>query len=282
MVHLFVSISRFTLIIMFAIYTYDCFAALKRKTSEKRQNRIYHRQNGILYLMLLNANAVLFAVTMDFRILVLLGAEMVFFAVTLAIYRHFYRNASRSLVNNMCMLLAIGFIILTRLNFEQAVRQFIIAAAAVVITCFIPVLVAKLKVFNKLAWLYALVGLAGLAVVAVAGSTDYGAKLKLNLGPVSIQPSEFIKIIFVFFCGAMLGKSTGVYRCGKDDDHRSASCADSCDLPGSGRRAHFSDYLPRHSLCGHKAARLSCARGWGAERWLRWRLTSCFPMCGPA
>ena len=168
MVHLFVSISRFTLIIMFAIYTYDCFAALKRKTSEKRQNRIYHRQNGILYLMLLNANAVLFAVTMDFRILVLLGAEMVFFAVTLAIYRHFYRNASRSLVNNMCMLLAIGFIILTRLNFEQAVRQFIIAAAAVVITCFIPVLVAKLKVFNKLAWLYALVGLAGLAVVAVA------------------------------------------------------------------------------------------------------------------
>lgn len=34
MVHLFVSISRFTLIIMFAIYTYDCFAALKRKTSE--------------------------------------------------------------------------------------------------------------------------------------------------------------------------------------------------------------------------------------------------------
>lgn len=95
MVHLFVSISRFTLIIMFAIYTYDCFAALKRKTSEKRQNRIYHRQNGILYLMLLNANAVLFAVTMDFRILVLLGAEMVFFAVTLAIYRHFYRNASR-------------------------------------------------------------------------------------------------------------------------------------------------------------------------------------------
>lgn len=208
MVHLFVSISRFTLIIMFAIYTYDCFAALKRKTSEKRQNRIYHRQNGILYLMLLNANAVLFAVTMDFRILVLLGAEMVFFAVTLAIYRHFYRNASRSLVNNMCMLLAIGFIILTRLNFEQALRQFIIAAAAVVITCFIPVLVAKLKVFNKLAWLYALVGLAGLAVVAVAGSTDYGAKLNLNLGPVSIQPSEFIKIIFVFFCSAMLVKST--------------------------------------------------------------------------
>lgn len=207
MVHLLVSVSRFTLIIMFAIYTYDCFAVLRRKISEKRQKRIYHRQNGILYLFLLNANVVLFACTMDFKILALFGAEMVFFAVTLFIYKKFYENASRSLVNNMCMLLAIGFVILTRLNFSQAVRQFVIAAAAMVLTCFIPILVAKLKVFNRLAWLYALVGIAGLAVVAVAATTEYGAKLNLQIGPVTVQPSEFIKIIFVFCCSAMLVNS---------------------------------------------------------------------------
>ena len=208
MVNLFVSISRFTLIIMFAIYTYDCFAVLKRKISEKRQRRIYHRQNSILYLMILNANAVMFAVTMDVRILLMMAGEMVFFAVTLAIYSRFYPNASKSLINNMCILLAIGFIILTRLNFAQALRQLVIAAAAMVVTCFIPVIVAKLKVFNKLAWLYALVGIAGLALVAIAGSTDGGAKLNIDLGPVTIQLSEFIKIIFVFFCSAMLVKST--------------------------------------------------------------------------
>ena len=207
MVHLLVSVSRFTLIIMFAIYTYDCFAVLKRSISEKRQKRIYHRQNGILYLFLLNANAVLFATTMDFKILALFVGEVVFFAVTLFIYKKFYQNASRSLVNNMCILLAIGFVILTRLNFGQAIRQFAIAAAAVVITCFIPILVAKLKFFNRLAWLYALVGIAGLAVVAVAATTEYGAKLSLSIGPVTIQPSEFIKIIFVFFVSAMLVKS---------------------------------------------------------------------------
>ena len=207
MVHLLVSISRFTLIIMFAIYTYDCFAVLKRNISEKKQKRIYHRQNRILYLFLLNANAVLFATTMDFKVLALFGAESIFFAVTLFIYKKFYQNASRSLVNNMCMLLAVGFVILTRLNFSQALRQFFIATAAMALTCFIPIVVAKLKVFNRLAWLYALVGIAGLLVVAVAATTEYGAKLSLKLGPVTIQPSEFIKIIFVFFCSAMLVKS---------------------------------------------------------------------------
>lgn len=93
MVHLFVSISRFTLIIMFAIYTYDCFAALKRKTSEKRQNRIYHRQNGILYLMLLNANAVLFAVTMDISIHApLAGSDSNFSQKTWKSYTKIYLN----------------------------------------------------------------------------------------------------------------------------------------------------------------------------------------------
>ena len=100
--------------------------------------------------MLLNANAVLFAVTMDFRILVLLGRRWCFSRLRWLSTAISTGMPPGSLVNNMCMLLAIGFIILTRLNFEQAVRQFIIAAAAVVITCFIPVLVAKLKVSTSL------------------------------------------------------------------------------------------------------------------------------------
>ncbi len=208
MVHLLVEISRFTLIIFFAIYTYDCFAALKPKISAKRQRRIYRRQTALLFMILFNAYAVILAVTMDIRILLLFAAEIVFFAVTIGVYQFFYPNASRSLVNNMCMLLAIGFIILTRLDLDKAIKQFIIACAAVVITCFIPVIVAKLKGLQRLTWVYAVVGLAGLAIVAVAATPEYGANLSLKIGPLSIQPSEFIKIIFVLFCSSMLTIST--------------------------------------------------------------------------
>ncbi len=208
MVNLIVNASRFTIIFMFAIYTYDCFAALKNNISEKRQNRLYGKQTALMYGILFNSYLVMFLVTWDIRLIGLYLMEVIFFMATLFIYKHIYKNASKSLVNNMCMLLAISFIILSRLDLDKAVKQFIIAVAAMVISCFIPAIIHKLKVWEKLTWLYAIVGIAGLGVVAAAGSTVYGAKLNISLGPVSIQPSEFIKILFVFFVACMLYRST--------------------------------------------------------------------------
>ena len=79
-----------------------------------------------------------------------------------------------------------------------------LAVAALILTALIPLFVRKLEFLNKLAYLYAIFGIGGLGLVAVAGSTDYGAKLNISLGPVTVQPSEFIKILFVFFLAAML------------------------------------------------------------------------------
>ena len=59
-------------------------------------------------------------------------------------------------------------------------------------------------VFRKLTWIYAILGIGALAVVAVAGQTSYGAKLSISVGGISIQPSEFVKIIFVMFIASML------------------------------------------------------------------------------
>ena len=41
-------------------------------------------------------------------------------------------------MNNMCILLMIGLMILTRLSFDKAVRQFLIVAVAALITWIIP------------------------------------------------------------------------------------------------------------------------------------------------
>ena len=54
---------------------------------------------------------------------------------------------------------------------------------------------------------YAGVGGAALLVVALFAATSGGAKLSFNLGPVSIQPSEFVKILFVFYVASSLKKS---------------------------------------------------------------------------
>lgn len=207
MVHLIVSVSRFTMLFMIAIYTYYCFAVLKKNISERNQNRLYKKQTTLMYGLLINANLVLYLVLNDIRVLGLCLCEILLFAITLLIYQKIYAYASKALVNNMCMLLAISFLILTRLDMDKAIKQFSFAAVAVVITCFIPILVAKLKVWDKLGVLYGLIGIGGLAFVCVAASTTYGAKLSISIGPVVLQPSEFIKILFIFFSACMLYKS---------------------------------------------------------------------------
>lgn len=207
MVHLIVSVSRFTMLFMIAIYTYYCFAALKKNISERNQNRLYKKQTTLMYGLLINANLVLYLVLNDIRVLGLCLCEILLFAITLLIYQKIYAYASKALVNNMCMLSTISFLILTRLDMDKAIKQFSFAAVAVVITCFIPILVAKLKVWDKLGVLYGLIGIGGLAFVCVAASTTYGAKLSISIGPVVLQPSEFIKILFIFFSACMLYKS---------------------------------------------------------------------------
>ena len=141
--------------------------------------------------------------------LVFYCAQVVFFLCYIYLSRLFYRNISRLLLNNMCMLLSVGFIILTRLNFDRAVRQFVIVVVAALVTWVIPFIIDRVWQLSKIPWVYGILGLLLLAVVCVAGNSSYGAQLSLSIGGISFQPSEFVKITFVFFVATMFYRSTG-------------------------------------------------------------------------
>ena len=142
------------------------------------------------------------------EILVFYGAQVVFFGLYLVLSRVFYRNISRLLLNNMCMLLSVGFLMLARLNLDRAVRQFAIVAVSAAVTWLIPFIIDRVWQLSKIPWVYGIGGLLLLAVVCVAGVTSYGAKMTLSFGPVSFQPAEFVKICFVFFVATMFYRST--------------------------------------------------------------------------
>ena len=50
-----------------------------------------------------------------------------------------------------------------------------------------------------------------LAVVLVVGSNVNGAKININIGSFTFQPSEFVKIIFVFFVASRLYKKSATF-----------------------------------------------------------------------
>ena len=110
------------------------------------------------------------------------------------------------------MLLTIGFIMLTRLSFDSARKQYFIALVSMIFSLIIPVLINRVGFVRKLYWLFAIVGILALLVVTIAGNTSYGAKISLSIAGISIQPSEFVKILFVFFVAGMLYQDTSFQR----------------------------------------------------------------------
>ena len=105
------------------------------------------------------------------------------------------------------MLMAVGFIMICRLDYDKCVKQFLIAAGGTIITFFIPALLKRVKSFRNMGWIYCITGIT--LLLAVLFCTEvFGANLVLTLGPVSVQPGEFVKILFVMFVASMFNKST--------------------------------------------------------------------------
>ncbi len=207
MVHLFTEVSKYLMIFLFMFYTYYSFAVLAAH-EEERQRKMYRRQAACMFLLHLDAYLVMFGNQREIQYLVFYALQVLFVILLFILYKAVYKRAARLIVNHMCMLMLIGFIILTRLDFSSAVRQFEIAAIASVVTIFIPLLVRKLKFLRKFTWIYAAAGILALGAVLLFGRVTGGANISFTIAGITLQPSEFVKIIFVFFVACMLYKTT--------------------------------------------------------------------------
>lgn len=207
MINILVKLSKYVITLLMAFYTFKCFSVF-RHNDENTKKRIYKQQNVIMYIIHFIAYLIIFIKSENVNMILLYGVELSFFIIIIALYQAIYPTCSRLLVNNMCMLISIGLIIIARISFDKAIKQFIIVVASSVITLVIPVLMKKIKSLRNIYWFYGIIGIILLGVVAAFGASTYGANLSINLGIISIQPSEFVKLLFVFFCASMFNKST--------------------------------------------------------------------------
>ncbi len=206
MTKILIELSKYLIIFAITIYTYKGFSIFRFHDEETKEN-VLRIQNQLMFAIHFMAYLVIFLTTNKLSILVFYIGQVIFLSAVIALYRVIYPKASKLIINNMCMLLAISFIILTRLSYTKSIKQFKIVIVAMVITLFIPYLLKKMKFLDKLGYLYGGIGIGLLGLVAIAGSTSYGAKLSFSFAGVSLQPSEFIKITFVFFVAALLSKT---------------------------------------------------------------------------
>ena len=128
MVNIIVQLSKYLMILMITVYTYLCFSIFGYYDPDKKK-RCLRKQNVLMFVMHLTAFLVMYLEKKDTKILALYLMQVTLLGGTILLYSFIYPKVSRLVVNNMCMLLSIGFIMITRLNYDKAAKQYLIAAA---------------------------------------------------------------------------------------------------------------------------------------------------------
>ena len=205
MINVIVELSKYTILTLMIVYTFHCFYTVRQPDEEER-NELLRQQLILIFFIDFTAFLVIYLKTFDYKVVRFYIEMQIFFAVIQILYRVLYKKASLLLLNNMCMLLSVGFIMLCRLDITMATKQLLVAAGASAVALAIPVMIRKMRFLRKLTWIYAGIGVVLLAAVFLLARTSYGAKLTL----LGVQPSEAIKITFVFFMASFLSRDTSL------------------------------------------------------------------------
>jgi cell division protein FtsW (lipid II flippase) len=193
-----IQLSKYLMILLITAYVFLCFSIFGYR-DPYRKIQLLRKQTVLMFFIHALAFASMYLATDDIKMLAFYLMQVSLFAAILLLYTIIYPKVSRLVVNNMCMLLCIGMIMLTRLDYASAVKQFAIATVAVTMSLFVPVVIRKFKLLSEWRNFYAIAGIVSLAIVLVFGQVAGGALLGFKVKGISIQPSELVKIIFVFF-----------------------------------------------------------------------------------
>lgn len=194
-------LSKYFILILMIFYAAE---ALFSVFFRKKKSGVYVREEIYLFLIQFLAYATICLKTgkLDYLFFYAILQIVIFSAIVL--YQTFYPGIDKGLLNNMTLLLSFGFIILTRLDFSKAVKQLIIVGISLAASFLVPVLIRKFSILRRLKWIYVAGGITCLLVVLILGSVTNGAKNFYTIAGVTVQPSEFVKVIFVFAVAAML------------------------------------------------------------------------------
>ena len=211
MLEFLVMMSNYLILLCMGFYTLDCFFVFRYR-DDSEGGFLYLRQNFWLFVIQLISFFDLAYVSKEYTYIFLYMALQIFFFIVLSITPLIYRKVNRLLLNNMCMLLGIGMVTISRLDLDKAIRQFEIIALCYVLCMFIPIIIYKTNFLPKLTWGYAVAGAVLLGAVCLFSESIYGSKLSFTIEGFSFQPSEIVKILFILFMAGALSQCTSFKR----------------------------------------------------------------------
>lgn len=186
------------------LYTYLGFVIF-RYPEKRKKDRILNQMFGLMVFMHLINYLVLYINTENYKLLILYGVELLLILFVVFVYHWIYPNLNELVMQHMMMLLTIGYVFMARLSYRVTVRQVTFSCIGIIACMVVPIIIEKFKKLKKLSYLLAILGIVILLAVLLFGVENNGATNWIKIGNlIQLQPSEFVKILFVFGMAGLL------------------------------------------------------------------------------
>ena len=108
-------LSKYFITLFIALYTLECFLVFRFQEEEKRKGS-YIRQNLLMFLVHFSCFLVICFETGKIEYLLFYVLQQILLFATIVLFKMIYPKGNQLIINNMCILLSVGFVILTRLS----------------------------------------------------------------------------------------------------------------------------------------------------------------------
>lgn len=174
----------------------------------------YSLKNPLVLLMIINVISFwmlyVHSGTDDMRV-IYTGLALLFVSVFIYATISFFNMGDKYLFLIVYLLIILGIVMICRINYDKGVKQmlwYLISVAAFYVSYFGYRYIKKLPEFKAV---YYVVGILLFVFTIVFGSTIKGARNWIVIGRFSIQPSEVIKLFFIFFLACFYSSKEKTY-----------------------------------------------------------------------
>jgi len=212
-----VSLSKYVNTGILVLFTLLSYVGLPLRQGAARR-AIEITQRLLLAAFLVNANMTIAWLTKGdaARTLALLCAMEILFMISfMVLYRIVHEMANMMLFNNICMLLSVGFVIISRIAYYgteeeieyrpgEPIKQFVMASFGLMLMLVIPFFRRFFDSLRHMGIIFAALGIAALAGVLLLSAATNGAQITYTLAGFTFQPSEFVKILYILMLAGLL------------------------------------------------------------------------------
>ena len=126
------------------------------------------------------------------------GAVLAFYLVfQYNMLRYAFKHIDRFVLLAANFLWSLGLVVLWRIDADIAMRQFLFILVGTIAMVVTMLLIRRSKDFGKINWVFMGATILLLVSTLILGVTRGGAKNWIDLGFITIQPSEFAKVLFI-------------------------------------------------------------------------------------